>query len=440
LVIARLETTPLEGSTETVYYSALLGCHLILGVVGFITSTDTMDYRFVEYFKKAAYYSPRIGYTPEPPVTVANIGSYVCRVWATEKEKIGIYLQALEKMVPYAAQALGGFLYGLDELAQGEYAFFRGELTEAETHIREALKRAREQKQYEIEQRSLFYLLRIAIHRENHREIIEIPENLKDLKKQKCYTNRSIHYDVAMGWFYTQMGDTGKLASWLKNDFEESEMNSRGRGLELLVKAKYHIWEKKYPAALAVLTNRKDFEGRLLFGKLETLALEAVCHYNMRDREGSLAALTQSYQLSEQSGITMPFIELGRYARALADWALKEGPKDIKREWLLEIRKNTAGYAKKLFSAAKIFKEEVREEDHQMIRVPVSRPSLSRREREVLSCLSRGLTRIEIASTLSISINTVKSIIRSIYNKLGAVNRSHAIQVATTEGLLKNDN
>jgi LuxR family maltose regulon positive regulatory protein len=38
---------------------------------------------------------------------------------------------------------------------------------------------------------------------------------------------------------------------------------------------------------------------------------------------------------------------------------------------------------------------------------------------------------------LSLSINTVKSIIRSIYNKLGAVNRSNAVQAAAMAGFLK---
>jgi LuxR family maltose regulon positive regulatory protein len=135
--------------------------------------------------------------------------------------------------------------------------------------------------------------------------------------------------------------------------------------------------------------------------------------------------LEQLYRLTEQSGVTMPLAELGRSMRSLTDWALKEAPQNIGREWLLEQRRNAAGYAKKLFSAAVLFR-----------RIPTQQV-LSRREQEVLSCLSRGLTRAEIAGALSLSINTVKSIIRSIYNKLGAVNRSNAVQAAAAAGLLE---
>jgi LuxR family maltose regulon positive regulatory protein len=54
----------------------------------------------------------------------------------------------------------------------------------------------------------------------------------------------------------------------------------------------------------------------------------------------------------------------------------------------------------------------------------------------VLTELSQGLTREEIAGHLSLSVNTVKSVIRSVYNKLGAVNRADAVRIATSLGLL----
>jgi LuxR family maltose regulon positive regulatory protein len=53
--------------------------------------------------------------------------------------------------------------------------------------------------------------------------------------------------------------------------------------------------------------------------------------------------------------------------------------------------------------------------------------NLSRRELEVLTGLSHGMTQEEIASVSSLSVNTVKSVIRSIYNKLGAVNKAGAV-------------
>lgn len=54
-------------------------------------------------------------------------------------------------------------------------------------------------------------------------------------------------------------------------------------------------------------------------------------------------------------------------------------------------------------------------------------PSLSGREREVLDLVSRGLSNQEIAETLYVSINTVKTYIRTAYAKIGVATRSQAV-------------
>jgi len=61
---------------------------------------------------------------------------------------------------------------------------------------------------------------------------------------------------------------------------------------------------------------------------------------------------------------------------------------------------------------------------------PVIVDQLSEREREVLRYASGMLTTAEIASELYISINTVKSHLKSIYRKLAAAHRGEAVRRA----------
>lgn len=61
---------------------------------------------------------------------------------------------------------------------------------------------------------------------------------------------------------------------------------------------------------------------------------------------------------------------------------------------------------------------------------------LSRRELEVLQLLRDGLTNKEIAAALFISENTVKNHLKSIYAKLGATTRAHAVAKAAELHLL----
>jgi LuxR family maltose regulon positive regulatory protein len=61
---------------------------------------------------------------------------------------------------------------------------------------------------------------------------------------------------------------------------------------------------------------------------------------------------------------------------------------------------------------------------------------LSEREQEVLQHVSGMLSTAEIASELYISVNTVKTHLRSIYRKLAATHRGEAVRRARGLGLI----
>jgi two-component system, NarL family, nitrate/nitrite response regulator NarL len=65
------------------------------------------------------------------------------------------------------------------------------------------------------------------------------------------------------------------------------------------------------------------------------------------------------------------------------------------------------------------------------------RPSLTRREREVLSLVAEGRTAREIARELYLSYATVKTHLHNIYDKLGVSDRAGAVSVALRRRLLE---
>ena len=69
-----------------------------------------------------------------------------------------------------------------------------------------------------------------------------------------------------------------------------------------------------------------------------------------------------------------------------------------------------------------------------------SQSLLSDRELEVLTCLANGLTTLQIASSLFISENTVKTHIRHILEKLEASNRTEAVSKGLQMGLIQKKN
>jgi DNA-binding NarL/FixJ family response regulator len=68
---------------------------------------------------------------------------------------------------------------------------------------------------------------------------------------------------------------------------------------------------------------------------------------------------------------------------------------------------------------------------------PANGPSLTPREREVLDALARGLGNKQIATQLGVSERTVKFHVSSLFEKLGAGNRTEAVAIAARAGLVE---
>jgi LuxR family maltose regulon positive regulatory protein len=396
------------------------------------TCSYTRDYDYVHYFEKARQYYERNKFEIRPPISVIPLSSYVCRVNSEEKGEMEKYIAAISAAVPHTSVTFGGCALGMDDLCRGELAFFKGDIAGAEQFVLRALQDARRGNQYETENRALFYLLRINLARGNFEAIEEIFRQAEAQLEEQNFPSRFTIYDICSGWYYAHTGQTDKLAPWLKNDFEESDLNSIVFGLEILVKVKYHLAEKRSSAALTVLESRENRNSRWAFalGKIERKVLEAVSRHRLRDKGGAFAALEQAYRLAQPNALFMPFTESGKDTRALAEAALKDNIPGLPRDWLERVRLDAAGYAKKLFAVTEHYRAASPPRGDQGL-------NLSHRELEVLTGLCQGMTQEEIAGGFSLSVNTVKSVIRSVYNKLGAVNRADAVRIAASLGLVQ---
>jgi LuxR family maltose regulon positive regulatory protein len=431
-IIAKLKARELSAMDKW----TLLGCYINMGLCGYFTSMYTRDYSFLSNFELAAHYHDIPGRPTKPAASVAPVPFYVCRVYGPEKGEFEKCIDILDKMIPCLAMVYNGCTWGLNDLARAEFALIQGKLEEAEHHALVSQRKARERSQYETEDRALFFLLRIGIIRGDGETVRNIFRQIEERPCTPGFINQNVLRDIMGGWFYVQTGQHDRIAPWLKNDFEESDLNSVLHGLETIVKARYHLAEKRFGAVLATLENRDDKYGALayLVGRVEMKAIEAVCLYQMKDIAGATEALRTAYELSFSNEIVLPFFELGKNMRTLTSAVSIKPNTGIDRQWLEKIRNGASAYAKKLLIVARQCRDQnpkSKEENSD------STTRLSRREMEVLTGLSRGLTRREIAENAALSINTVKSIIRSVYNKLGAVNQADAVRIATILGIFK---
>ncbi|MDR1024220.1 MAG: LuxR C-terminal-related transcriptional regulator [Treponema sp.] len=425
--------------------------YFCLGYIGIFTCRYTGNYGFAPYFEKAYRYFAAKNVLVSKSFSQGNVSSYICQVgFPAEQHKFETYFQAYAPAAPLIAKMGKGHHAGFDSLGRCEYCYYKGDLKAAENFARQAIIQARGSRQYETENRGLFFLLKIAIHGGNFSEMEELFRQFRAQLDIEDYRNRYVLYDIECGWFYAQTGQPLLVASWLRSDFEFGETGDILRPLVILVKAKCFYAEKHYDAALSMLAEGKGYNrlDSFLLGKLDRTVLEAACYLHLEDRLSAMKKLEEAWEISRDYGLDTPFIELGEDMRLLASLAqggaeasgslpAAENPEPeeiscgrIPAEWFESLRNRAAAYGKMITAAAAHGPKpaEFRKDGGTILR---------RREEAVLSALSRGLTRQEIADQENLSLNAVKELIKNIYQKLGAVNRADAVRIALASGILK---
>ncbi|MDR1059096.1 MAG: LuxR C-terminal-related transcriptional regulator [Treponema sp.] len=430
--IAYFESRPETPIINQILYSE----YYLWGIIRLFLCLYNRDYELARYFKQADYYFHRSPDLAEIHPAHSYMTPYVCRIgYPAAAGEFEQYLESFSRSMPYMDSAMNGNFCGADDLIRTEIALYRCNPEKAEQFAHSAVRRAREKKQFDIVNQGLFFLLRINLVLGNFDAISGILKQLEAELEMPDYTNRYLYNDIIPGWFFAHIGQIGKVASWLKNDFEESESNSLVHGFETIVKAKCLFAEKRYPVVLTFFQSREyRFSlGETLLGRLGMNILEAVCLYHNGDREESFRTLEAAYSLAAPNSFDLPFVELGKDMRTLTGAALQDGSLAIPRDWLEKIQRSASAYAKKLFALSEQYGPAAKGRRH-FDQSPGVR--LSPREQKILTGLSQGLTRNELAEDNAISINTVKSVIRSLYNKMGAINQADAIRIAVSLGLL----
>jgi LuxR family maltose regulon positive regulatory protein len=430
--IAENEEAPPSTRRSLVLYE----CYNCLGFLKNLVCLHTHDYDFARYFEKARHYFSSSGAVPSGPSTSINLSSYVIRVGSTEKGKMEKYIEEIDAAAPHIAVSRGGFGYGLEDLTRGELAFFKGDLGNAEKLFRQAIRKGQSRNQYEVQHRTLVYLLRTALSLGEIAMLRDLLEQMRRLGGIGEHLNRHAIGDIAMGWFYTHIGLSSRIAPWLRSDFEESDLNSHVYDMESLVKLKSHFGERRYQMVLSSLEKQKNRYGigGYVFGRLEMKVLEAASLFNLGEEIRSFRALEEAWNLAASNSLEMPFVEMGKDMSSLMGEAMRD--ENYRRpdrivavppQWMEKIEQKASAYAKKLAMVAEQFKQDRTVEPAYL---------LTRQERKVLAGLSGGRTREEIAGETGFSINNIKSTIKSIYDKLGAVNRADAVRIAIKLGII----
>ncbi|MDR1136663.1 MAG: LuxR C-terminal-related transcriptional regulator [Clostridiales Family XIII bacterium] len=435
LSIGRYEDAVNELQSRIAKYSALppsdfnnqvlCGAYTALGITNYLMLPLTGDCEFDVPMEKAYRYYELSPYDESGSVTSISIDAWASKVGTTRQGAMEEYIAALSRAVPYAMSVLNGFMYGLDDLAQGELLFYKNDLKNAGKFFMQAAHKAETRGQHDIRNRALFYLLRSAAAQGDFDKVQETLRRLGEQLEMREYLDRFITFDIVSAWYYALIGQTALAAGWMKESFSFTS-NCFNSDFSNCVRMRLHYTDKQYHELLSFINSVRGRDA-ILLENLEIKVMEAVCEYHTKDRAAAIYALREAYDMALSNGLVTPFIEFGKDMRTLTAAAMRDVECDIPREWLEMINRKSATYAKRVsyivseYNKANNIDNSVR---------------LSPREMEILYDLYHGLTRSEMAAGHDLSVNTVKLVLNTIYAKLGADNVADVIRNALDLKLL----
>jgi LuxR family maltose regulon positive regulatory protein len=423
--IALLEKRPLNAANGR----TLMGLHNNLGFMKMLRFSHTGDCSFYRHFENALSYFEASGDPPVGGYQMYNVGPYAFQAGRSGADDPKAYIEAVRRSAACTTITMRGCMHGLDILASAEYAFFCGRNGEAENHALRCITAAHEYGQFEIESRALFILIRVYLQMGRYEMILNALARLEALTEVKSFTYRYLVYEVISGWFYATIGEIDRVESWLKSDHWSPDQNSFISGIDDFAKARYYLAQKNYQTLFSFVNSRATQYGvaHFIVGRVGALAMKSVCYLHFGNREEAFAQLREAYDLSRPLELNMPFIELGSEMRRLAAAALKASVSGIPTEWLERIRSQATTYTKRVtFIRSR----------YQATHGIETSVQLTDRELEILRDLTHGLSRMEISLARGISINTLKSMLRMICDKLGVESLMDAIRFVTAKRLL----
>jgi LuxR family maltose regulon positive regulatory protein len=346
-----------------------------------------------------------------------------------ESEKL--YRQALSiatdddgKLLPIA----GGALIGL-----GDLAFERYDLASAEKLLSQGIQHV---KRWSLVGTLTAHLSMAMIHeiRGDTQAMQDTLETLQDLARR---FDASEFDDIVVEMFEARLqvrrGDLEPVRRWVARRelegaparkpsiYAEDYYAARFYKYELPVLARLHLAEARYQEALDTLQELSSVAERSdrPFLVIESEVLQARALHAMGDTAASLAALRRALDLGQPHDLMRIFLTEGDDVIHLLQAVRAEGDSPERIDYLDRMLGKIGLPAFKPPFPAQALLE-----------------PLSPRELEVLRLLPTELTAEELAEKLIISVNTVRSHLKSIYAKMGVHSRHEAVARAAELDLL----
>ncbi len=336
------------------------------------------------------------------------------------------------------AERRPGFLQGIFHIGLGALSYERNDLAAAEEHLRRSLQLCGADQPADMIAYAHAMLARVHQARGQPAEAQARMEKACQVARETGSPAARLEAETLQARLWLAQGNRSAAEQWAAaqgracaHDLAAAELIDPRREPLWVVFARLLLAQAQPAPALALLERLEPAarSARRLGRALEVAVLKALALDAVGQTAPALAALDAVWDLAEAETYVRSFVDEGEPLRRLLVKAGRQSERPSRAAYLARL---LAAFATATPAAAPAPGKA------QGARLAGGEP-LSARELEMLGLLALGLSNALIARKLHISLNTVKTHTRHIYEKLGATNRTQAVALARAAGLLAAD-
>lgn len=317
----------------------------------------------------------------------------------------------LKEALPTYNRLTNGHGKGGDFVMEAEQYYYRGDYDSAEITIHKAHNLAKSQEQEDIMLCCSFLQAKIALIKGDYVTATKLLKKQHEEMEQNKWYHLLYTLELCETFLQAAVQQKDEIPVWIREgDFEASWLYFPTMAFLNIIYGRVLLIQGEY---LKILGNADQFMETAsifpnLLGQIYSYIYIAAANEKIIRREEALETLKQALAMALPDKLYLPFVENGDYLKPLLEILEKDGSLEEPIQTILN-----------LYLPYEAALEDIRRECGSEGRI-----ALTEREKEVALLAAKGLSNREIGQQLYISQNTVKSVLKKVFEKLEITSRT----------------
>ena len=405
------------------HYHLLCDVYATLGFVHMMQNHECFADAFEKAALAAAHLPPELLAKKSGRMRMNNANSFsMADNLPGAKERME---RAVHRAIPHITKIWSGDLSSIGYMFSAESAYLSFQLDKARENAYHCLYQSEAYAQHDFAANAYRLLARIGYMQGDYDEMKKQVELAVEYIDRHDNTVMRKIRDNTLAWYYIKLRDHKKIPKSIL-EYSKAESYNLALGRPQMTYAHYLLNIGEYAKMIGMICHSDQglyLSQGIWQERIVSQLMLAVGYHCMDNLEASLEALWAAYELCYHNGLITLFIEAAEYMYRLIQSARLQEQYAFSPDWLDLIGRESLAFSKR----AEKVRIAYNKQNH--IKHNTENP-LSKREKEVLQSIALGLTREEIAAQQYVSLNTIKTTLRNIYNKLSASNKAEAVAIA----------